>query len=203
MPPKASNQYDFIMKEQRAPKKPLLSLPDGDTPTKKIAMIVGVVVVILFFFFLMSFIISRGGEDKAQIRTLLQQQTELSRIAGLGVSETSASESIKNTSVNVLTVTTSDNVALTNVLATKKITFKPKDLAKATSTETDQRLADAKAAANFNTMYMSILNDEVTNYQNVLQQTYNATKSKSVKESIQKSYTHAEELKKQIDTIRL
>jgi hypothetical protein len=202
MPPKATNQYDFIMNEQKKSKGSRLSLSGNSNSTQKLLMMVGLLGVIIMFFFVLSFISGRSGEDKVQLKTLLQQQVELNRVAGLGSNEVSTSQALRNTSVNVLTVTTSDNQALIAALAAKKITFKPKDLAASTVPATDKRLADAKAAANFSSMYISILNEQLVNYQSSLQQTYDKTKSKSVKESLSKSYAHAQELKKQVDAIQ-
>ncbi len=199
MPPKANNQYDFIMNEQKRAKRPGITLPDNGTPGGKILLLVGLFGVIILFFFLVSFIVGRSGEDKTVFLTLLQQQTELNRVAGLGAVEASSNQSIQNASTNIQVVVTSDQQQLTSALTAKKITFKPKALAKSTNPATDQRLADAKAAANFDSVYMSILNEQLVDYQGTLQQTYNTTKSKSVKETLSKSYEHTKELKKQLD----
>ena len=201
MPP-VNNQYDFIMSSDKKAKKPGLSLPSNNTTGKKIFIMMGLFGALIIFFIVLSFIAGKGGEDKTMFLNLLRQQTELSRIAGLGAGEASANQGLQNTASNTQVVVTSDKQLLNAALIAKKITIKPKEIAKSTNPATDARLASAKAAANFDTMYISILDEQLVDYQNNLQQAYDASKSKSIKDTLSLAYQHTQELKKQVDAIQ-
>ncbi len=201
MPPTAHNKYDFIMADQKKSKKPSFSLPSDGSKKQKIIMFLGLIGILLMFFIVIFAIASRGGEDKTMYLNLLRQQTELARVAGIGASEPSADQSLQNTSANVQLVVSSDIQQLQQTLAAKKVSFKPKDIAKVSSAaETDASLAQAKAAANFTSIYVSILDTQLTDYEDSLQQAYNKTGSKSIKATLAKNHEHAQELKKLFTT---
>lgn len=198
MPPTAHNKYDFIMADQKKSKKPNLSLPNDGSKKQKIIVFFGLIGILLVFFIILFAVASRGGENKTMFLGLLRQQAELARVAGLGASEPSVDQSLQNISANVQLVVASDSQQLQQTLAAKKITFKPKDIAKSVNAETDTSLAEAKAAANFTSIYVSILNTQLTDYEDSLQDAYNKTGSKSIKETLTNNYDHAQELKKQL-----
>lgn len=198
MPPTAHNKYDFIMADQKKSKKPNFSLPNDGSAKQKMIVFFGLIGVLLIFFLVIFMVASRGGENKTMFLSLLRQQTELARVAGLGASEPSVDQSLQNVSANVQLVVASDSQQLQQTLAAKKITFKPKDIAKSVNAATDTSLTEAKAAANFTSIYISILDAQLTDYEDSLQDAYNKTGSKSIKETLTKNYDHAQELKKQL-----
>lgn len=187
---------------KQKPKKAGLPLPASGTPTRKLAVIAGIVFILLIFFIVLMNILGRSGEDKAVFVNIVHKQTELMRVADMGVTDASVGQSIKNTSINLETVTSSDKQTLVAALANKKITLKGKDLSGMPDQGVDTRLADAKAAANFSSTLLTILQEQLTDYRSTLEQAYDQTKSKTLKDSLSQIYGNTDQLKKQLDATK-
>jgi hypothetical protein len=201
MPPGTppNNQYDFINKAGKQPKKPAFTLPENGSQGQRIAIFSGIIVVVFIFVFFVIAMASRGGEDKAVYVSLVQRQSELVRTAMLGSSEKAANANIKNTATNIQLAVASDKQALVATLTKKKIKLKGKELNGTPNEATTKLLTDAKAAANFDSTLISTLTEQLTDYRSALDQTYNQTKSKSIKETLSQSYKHTDLLQKQLE----
>lgn len=199
MPPgnPPSNQYDFIMSGNRQKaKKP--TLPSDGSQGQRLAVAVGIIVILLIFFVVLMNVVGRGGEDKTAYITIIQKQTELARVAAMGASEPSANQQLKNTASNVQTTLLSNKQTLNVRLQTKGIKLKQKDLAGVANKATDKRLADAKAAANFDSALITVLNEQLTDYRSSLEQAFDHTKSKTLKETLDQIYGTTDLLQKQL-----
>lgn len=194
--------YDFIMSDKQKPKRAGLSLPSNKSQGQRIAIVAGGGVVLLLFLFMLASLLSGGGESKDIFLKIVQKQTELVRVASLGSSEASASQSIKNTAMNTQIAVTSDRQILIAALATEGIAFKEKELVGVADPSTDKRLADARTAANFNSTIVAVINEHIVDYQTALQQTYDQTKTKTLKDALAREYQNTESLKKQIDATK-
>lgn len=203
MPPN-NNQYDFIMKEQSNKKGPSLPTFSGNATKQKLFIAGGLLGILMLFIFVMLFISGAGKEDKTSYLQLLRQQTELVRVVGLSnsIGGGKVEQSTRNTAATIETVMISDKKVLTNVLTEKNTTFKAKDIAQSVNKETDNRLTQAKAAANFNSVYIETLKEHLIEYQNTLQNTQNIARSQSVKDTLATSATHAEDLREQLEAIQ-
>lgn len=199
MPPgnPPSNQYDFIMSNNRQKaKKPVL--PADGSQGQRLAVAAGIIVILLIFFVLLMNIVGRGGEDKASYITIIQRQTELARVAGVGAMEPSANQQLKNTASNVQATLLSNKQTLNVRLQTKGIKLKQKELAGVANKATDKRLADAKAAANFDSTLITTLNEQLTDYRSSLEQAFDHTKSKTLKDALGQMYRTTDLLQKQL-----
>lgn len=202
MPPGNQNQYEFIMSSGQKSKKPGLTLPSGNSQNQRIAIFAGLILIVIIFLFLMMSLMKSGGEDKAQYKAVVQTQNELIRVAGLASVEPSTGQAIKNTAANLQTVVTSDRQALIGTLQQKGITLKEKDLIGIPDPNTDQRLTSARAAANYNDTVLAVLNEQLVSYQAKLKQTYDKTKSQTIKDNINQAYQHTGLLQKQLSATK-
>lgn len=203
MPPKAHNQYDFIMQEEKKKKGPSLPSFNGDATKQKLFIAGGLLGVLILFMLLMVFISGMGKEDKNVYLKLLRQQTEILRVISLsGTTGGQVSQDTRNADATIAAVITSDKKILTTVLAEKNTTFKAKDIAQSANPETDARLAQAKSAANFNSVYIDVLKEQLVEYQNTVQGTQEIARSKSVKDTLANSAAHAENLREQLEAIQ-
>ncbi len=203
MPPgNQQQQYDFIMSGGQKVKKPGFSLPTGNSQGQRIAIFAGILVVLLLFFFFIVSIASGGGESKTNYINLVQQQSELIRVAGLGSVDTSTSQNVKNAAASTQTALSSDKQILVAAMQEKGIKLKEQQLAGTPNTTTDNQLAAAKAAANYDSTILKILTQQLTAYRAQLQTTYDQTKSKSLKTSLSQIYEHSNLLQKQLETTK-
>jgi len=200
MPPQnhPHGQYDFIMGAGQTTKKPHVTLPEPNSQGQRIMIFAGIIVIVFIFFFALMAIIGRGGEDKALYVKISQEQAEIVRIASLASNEASAGQSVKNVAINTQSTLSSDQQALVATLSKKGVKLKGKDLKSVPNKSTDKRLADATAAANFDSTMLSVLDEQLTDYRTTIEQTYDKTRSKSIKETLTQAYNHSEFLQKQL-----
>lgn len=192
-----SNQYDFIMSKEKAV-KPKVTLPAG-SQNQRIIVFAGIIVLVLIFVVFITKLAGRGGEDKAQFVGLIQQQSELVRVATLGTGEQSANADLRNTATNISLAVSSDKQQLIAVLAKKNIKLKGKEINGVANQKTTTLLTNARAAANFDSTLITTLSDEMDDYQGGLEKMYNQTKSRSIKASISQAYQNTQVLQKQLE----
>jgi hypothetical protein len=191
-------QYDFIMGAGQQAKKPRVALPEPNSQGQRIAIFAGIIILVFIFIFFLMWLMGRGGEDKALYTKISQEQAEIVRIATLATSEASAGQSVKNVAVNTQSTLSSDQKALVATIAKKGIKLKGKDLKSVPNKSINTRLTEATAAANFDSTMLAILDEQLTGYRSTLEQTYDKTNSKSIKETLTKAYDHTELLQKQL-----
>lgn len=203
MPPN-NNQYDFIMQEENKKKGPSLPSFGGDATKQKLFFAGGILLILFLFLFVMVFIRSQGKEDKVAYLQVLRQQTELVRVVNLSttIGGNTVGQTTRNTAASIETVVISDKRILTDVLAERNTTFKAKDINNAANSETDSRLSQAKAAANFESVYIDTLKEHLVEYQNNLQNTQEIARSQTVKDTLANSAAHAQTLREQLDIIK-
>jgi len=200
MPPskQPTNQFDFINSAGQKPKKSKVSLPAGNSQTQRMLIFGGIIAVVLIFVIFIFMLANRGGEDKDQFIHVVQQQSELTRVALLGGTEPSANPDVKITAMNISLTVSSDKQALATALAKKGIKLKGKKLNGVPNQATTKLLTDAKAAANFDSTLITVLSDQIDDYRGSLETAYNQTKSRSLKNSLSKAYEHTDLLQKQL-----
>lgn len=196
MPP--TNQFDFINSTGQKPKKPGVSLPAGNSQTQRIVIFSGIIAIVLIFVIFIFVLANRGGEDKSQFVNIVQQQSELTRVATLGSTEPSANPDVKVTAMNINLTVSSDKQALVAALAKKGMKLKGKQLNGVPNQATTKLLTDAKAAANFDSTLITTLSDQMDSYRSSLEAAYNKTTSRSLKDSLSKAYEHTDLLQKQL-----
>lgn len=203
MPPN-NNQYDFIMQEKQKEKRSITPNFNGDPVKQKLFIASGILLLLFGFLAVILLIRSQGNDDKVAYLQVLRQQTEIVRVVNLSnsIGGGQIDQKTRNIAASIETVTLSDKRILTRVLAEKNTTFKAKDINKATPTDVDAQLTQAKAAANFESVYIDTLKDQLTDYQNNLQNTQGLARSKEVKQTLETSANHAQTLRQQLDIIK-
>lgn len=203
MPPN-NNQYDFIMQEEKKKKGPSMPSFGGDATKQKLFFAGGILLILFLFLFVMLFIRNQGKEDKVAYLQVLRQQTELVRVVNLSnsIGGGKVGQNTRNIAASIETIAISDKRILTDALAERKTVFKAKDINQSANSETDGRLSQAKAAANFESVYIDTLKEHLVEYQNNLQNTQEIARSQTVKDTLGDSAAHAQTLREQLNVIK-
>lgn len=201
MPPQqSSNDYNFIMQHSESAQKRSL-LPGGGG--QRIAIIIiGAVVVLGILTIVLSSFFGGGGVSKDTFLKISQQQTELARVAEIGSKDKAASQATKNVSTNVMLATTSQQKQLAKDLAKYDISFDEKELLAGKQASVDKELDAARSAANFDSVIVSALKEDVAAYRANLALAYKETGPESIKARLQKQYKSAELLEKQLEAAK-
>lgn len=197
MPPQQpGNQpnLDFIM-NSNAPSAKKSLLPAGNSTKQRIAIVAIIGGILIGFLIVMMLILGSGGDNKQSMLKIAQAQVELARVATLA--NDSTDQSVRNFAVNTKLTIASDTQALLGTLGENGIGFKDKDLVLGQNPETDQALATAKAAANFDTVLRTTLIEQLIAYQASLKETYDASSNTAIKEKLSQIYANVEPLLKQ------
>lgn len=189
------------MSKQKQPEKSSVSLPQGNQ-TQRIIVFAGIIAVVIIFVAFILMIAGRGGEDKAQYTGLVQQQSELVRIAAIGASDPSVNADLKATATNLNIVVSSDKQQIAAALTKKNIKLKGKELNGVPNPETTQLLNQARAAANFDSTLITTLSEQLDDYRATLEKTYNQTRSRTIKTSLSNAYKHTNLLQKQLEATK-
>jgi hypothetical protein len=192
MPPyeKPKTSYDFITKPPTQQKKPLIG-------SSKIAAIAGGGVGLVIVLFVLLSVFTGGSDNETRLISITQQQTEIARVATLGT--LNSEQTTKNIALNTAMSANSDRQKIVAVLAENGIKVKPKQMAATQNPKTDQTLAAAKSAANFDDTFTQTLDEQLAEYQATLKDAYDASKNKKVQTVLSDSYDHARLLRTQIE----
>jgi hypothetical protein len=182
------NPYEFIV----TPNTPKHSgkLLGGNAFLAKIGLLVGgaIVIMIMAAVLLNALVPNKGGT--AELTTIAQQQQELIRVATIG-SEQAQGQAAQNFAASVQYGLTSDQNQLLQYLAGQGKKVGTKTLALKQNSKTDQLLADAASAGNFDTVFTQTVTDQLATYQKTLETTYKATSGKNAKALLQSEYSAA------------
>lgn len=185
MQPNGPTQYDFIMND--APKKKGLFSFGGFGGRQRILAIiiavgVGLCVVVLLFSLL-----TGGSNTTTELVSLAQEQTELIRVANVGIDKARTTEG-KNLAVTASLSVTSSRTKVMALLAKQHKKLKDKQLALKQSANTDKALETAALNNRFDETFIQTMNDSLQKYQAHLKQIYDMSKSKSEKEVLNEAY---------------
>lgn len=157
------NQYDYILNSP-TPKKPSVMNMGGGQKSRKLVSIIFVLVVVTAA--LVGFAIFRSAtkKDYSTYKALLNSQTEIVRIADLGVSKARRA-AIKNYVASIKSVTTSEKNDTLAYLKTSNVNVDEKALALKKDADNDKALATAEQANQYDEKLTSILNTLIIAYQ--------------------------------------
>lgn len=191
MPPyeKPKTSYDFITKPPTAQKS---------TPSlkQKLPLIAGGGVALLILLFIVLNLFGGGPSNKDMLLKITQQQTEITRVAGLGTKD--ASQTTKNVAYNVNFSLSSDKAKLRQALAQNGLTFKDKEILVGANPKTDELLKTARTASNFDETFLKTLDTSLADYQATLQDVHKTSKNETIKKSLADAHKHSELLRTQI-----
>lgn len=193
------NPYGFITSDQQQ-NKPSLA-PGGLLKNKLLLIVIGLG-VLLVIILLLAMTLSGGDSGKDALRSVQQRQVELARITGLNQISQNGSRSVKSVASNINLTVTSDKNKLNAAMAKRKISFRDKDLAIATSGATTQKIETALAAGTLTPTFVDVVKSELISYRESLGYAYDQTQSKDIKAALQSSYANTELLIQQLESIQ-
>ncbi len=182
-------QYDFIMNNAPQQKPSRVNLPTGNSTLQRVLIMGGGLILLLFVgMFVMSFL---GGSDRSvELTTLVQNQTEIVRIADAATSErTVRLTTTKNLASNVSISVSGSLIETTGLIKGKKLDGKTLGLKK--SAKTDTLLASAAANNRYDEVFVETITDKLKDYQSELKTLYDSSKSSKEKDIIKKAYDGA------------
>jgi flagellar basal body-associated protein FliL len=190
-PQKPSNPYDFLQAKptkQKGPGGP--NLPTGSSTGQRLLIflgIIGFVLVIAIVF--VSFIRSAGKESTNDLISVVKQQTEIMRVADIGIdkSNDSATRSLALTAKYSLQ---SDQPDLVNAIKAAGTKVTDKILQSGLNPATDTTLNQAEQNNRFDDAFKQELNKELSNYQLTLKKAYQNAKGKKLKDSLKVDFDH-------------
>jgi hypothetical protein len=188
------NPYEFIM----SPNSKKHGLRHGSFG-KQLAFIgSGAVVLIIILAIAFSMFAPKG--NTASVLAVAQRQQEIIRIADSS-SRLINSQSIRNFVITTDVTVITDQGKVLTYLATRNVKPKGKTLALDHDAKTDDLIASAKAAGNYDTIIAQTLQDQLSSYEKELKTAYNDSTSASTKKMLQQNYTNAQTLLKQANSV--
>lgn len=189
--PSEPANFDFMLKQESKPKKSF-GLPSGlGNPAKllvaAVAVLVIAIVAALFF--------SGGESNSQQVLNLMAQNQEIVRVSQLQ-DQKFRDGNTKDLSATTQAVMNSQKFELGDYLGKASVKYGAPELAAKMSTKTDTDLQTAAQNNNLDDAYVSYLKTSLTAYQNSLNNTFEATKSQTLKSTLQSAYESVQTLLK-------
>jgi hypothetical protein len=163
--------YEF-MASSPAPKK---SAGVPNSPLIRAAVVLGGLLVLIVIFSIVKGIISGGG-NRPQLLSVAQDQVEIIHIVTAAQLEQSLSVTNRNSALTTELAVTSGRSQVLTYMAKAGYKVKPKELALKISPLTDKKLADASVNSAYDTTYQSVMQTELTTYQQDIKAAYAKTK---------------------------
>lgn len=172
-----NNPYDFITESPTSSKKPLFG---RGSHLPKIFLVLGILTAVTIIAVIAASLLGGdSGGSKTTYTRLLQQQTEIVRIADLA-SKDAQSSTVKNFAVTTSQTLQSTKADLTALAKSAGADIEPKTLLLGKDSATDKALTTAAQINNYDAVFAKILTDQLTEYSKTLQELLNSTpKTKS------------------------
>lgn len=197
--PPQQNNYDFIMNPQKPKRSGLL--PMGSNPQSKqlLIIIAGVAVFIILLFVVGAILTSHKSGAADQLTRIAEEQSEILHVAGLANQGNASSQLTKNFAQNTALSISTDQLAMTNFLASHGVKVSDKQLALLQDPAIDQKLQTATQSSNFDSVFNDTMKTMLKNYQTSLQQTYAQAANQTEKKLLAADYSNATLLLQQMD----
>lgn len=187
----AHNPYDFITNPAAPPKK---SLFGGGGMKQKILMIAAAGTVLVILLTILASVFGGGESNQDLYWKAIRQHAEVIRVSELG-SASARNNAAKNLAINTrqtLQSQQTDLYALAAAAGIKKIN--PKDAQASKDTSTDDKLTKADQLNEFDQEFMNVMKSELQEYQSILKEIYDKTKSEKNKSLLSGFYSQAQAL---------
>lgn len=169
MPPNQQNPYEFILNPETNRRSGPAFLQDPFMRKIVLVLFIAVIVVIGIIFFSVLF----GGDGGAQdLNTLAAQQTEINRIAAIGL-ENGKSPEVLQLSTTTLAVIRTDLSATTAYLSGSGVKLTPAQLAARSDPKTTTTLTAAQQRNTFDDEFLPILEQLFATYKQDIQASIN------------------------------
>lgn len=184
----SDNDYDFITNPATNTPKSPFNINTSSTNSKIIVVLVGVIALIVIALIFSSLLSSGSKEQQATLTKIAQQQTEMIRVGKIG--ETKARDpSTKNLATTTVASIQSDQATLLT-----HIKLNEKQLGLQKNAKTDQLLTSAEQSNNFDAVFTENIHSQLSTYQKTLQQAFDQTSSKKLKDALTELFNNASTL---------
>ncbi|HSW37632.1 MAG TPA: hypothetical protein VLG37_04675 [Candidatus Saccharimonadales bacterium] len=189
-PPKGQNPYDFIVNPAKPPKRSLLN---GGTSlaTRLLLAAAGLFILVILVAVVLRFFNGGSGTSSSSLLSLAQTQNELIRVSDAGF-QAAKDPSTKNLAITAKLGLQSDQQELVNYLKTHGTKVTANKLGLLENKTTDQRLAAALSAGNYDSTFRNIMQSSLNSYSAALSRTYSATKNKATRQLLSDDYKAAQ-----------
>jgi len=179
MQPTAQNPYGFILNAPHPPRRTLLK---PNSLRSRLLLVVGAGFVVILAIIGISSLLTRTSQGNVTaLKSLVAEQQEIIRVAGLGVSGSSELITQGWAETTKLSVT-SQQKSLTKYLASKQVVLLPIELSAKKNSKIDAEFKTAKTNNRFNEVFLETLKDNLNAYAKDLKTSYqNASNSESKK----------------------
>jgi hypothetical protein len=185
--PNNGANFDFIMKNAPKPRGPLFG-GGGSSTTKRLMVVVGGGIVLIILAIIIASVL--GSSGKASTKVLIdiaQEQQEIVRVAGVGVSKSQTSAT-KNLAMTIQYSVLSNQQATLSYLGGKGHKLKTKDLGLKQNAKTDNILTLASQNNTFDEAFKQTIFTQLNDNKSAIKSAYDSSHSKSERELLQDSY---------------
>lgn len=192
------NPYDFITNPAAPQKKGLL--PGVNSKIGRLILFgAGALLLITLALIVMAALNSGSSALKTDYADLAQQQTELIRISGIGVTKARQAEA-KNLAITTQYTLASQQPGTLALAKKAGASTDAKTLALGKDAQTDAALTSADQANQFDAEFTKILIASLRDYQKQLKKIHDATTNETTKATLSKSYNAVDDLLSNINT---
>jgi len=184
--PKPSDPYSFIMDTEHKPKNSFS--PNHNSLKSRLLVVGGVGIGLIIAIVVVSSLISGGKEDNAQLLTgLAAQQTEIIRVANLGLKDSTDPTTLAYAQTTKLSVM-AEQSALIKYLASKKVKVTPVQLNAKLDKDTDKALESADASNQYDETLTTTLKKGLQAYASNIKTSYDSASNENSKKILKDSY---------------
>lgn len=175
----------------------------GNAPKKTVMLFVGGVATLVIVALIILFnLLSSTDPAEASLRSTMQRQLEIVRIASIEQVATDTDRDVKNFNANVLLTVKSDNAKLTSAVGAVGIQFEEEQLLSPSSDTTTAKIEEAVSAGTLNETTVEVLAAELEAYRAELSAAYEQTNTEAIRSVLQAAFANTDLLLKQLESIQ-
>lgn len=182
--PPPQQDYNFIMNPEK-PKRQLGGSFFNGSPKSLFILLGGVIIVIIILFVVFNALKPKGLTP--EIISLAENQQEIARVAGEAAGQAS-SQAVLNFAASTQASLASEQTQLLAYLAKYGVKPSSNTLALGQNPATDQALKQAESASNFDSVFIQIMNNYLSDYSNQLAAIFAKNKSHTLALQLQADY---------------
>ncbi|MGH7249566.1 MAG: hypothetical protein ACREGC_01190 [Minisyncoccia bacterium] len=186
MPNGGHDPYEFIMSTPHKPKRGFGG-SFGNMKQRVFIAAIGFGGLLIVAVIFISILGGGGATNVTELTKLAQEQTEISRVAGLGINK-AGSSTAKNLAMT--TQLSMQSAQADTVAYLQKVHHKlsGKQLSLLQDSNTDKQLDAASASGTYDSTLTQVLQTELKNYQTALQSAYKNTSSATERQLLQNNF---------------
>ncbi len=180
---------DFIL--QSTPPKPRRFRTSNSKAQRTLTIIIAGIVLIVLIFVFMSVIQAKNRRGSAELIDLAAYQTELVRVAEIGV-KNSVNTNVRGSAQTSYLTILSDLIKTKKMISSLDVKLVETDLSKYKTESNDAKLEEARTANDFDSVYSSLFDDKLVSYEERLADVFMAQSNTKIKNTIRVFNAHAE-----------